>query len=508
MYNPRIISETCIYKNKLVGLPFTSGYFLLYSNEILLNKYNKTIPKTWDELIKTSKYILEKENDPDLVGYNGVFDESENSICSLYEFIYSCRDSKDSPFPNIRSETTVNALNLLKKIKEEISSDDIFSSDINYSLSLLYSGKGLFIKFWIMPYTFIANIPYKLTVLPGIKEGISGSCLAGYNLGIDKYIPEEKLDASIVAFKYLTSKEIQKKYSLASNIISGITSLYDDKEICENINCETFKSIQPISRPSTKKYNNSDYNKKIMHYFNQFLYKNQTVYKVLEQIDDLTKIYNVSLNNDDTKLLTMILIILVIFSSSIMILSLLFLYNKKLKIYFQYMSNDLWIISIIGLILILNSSLTTLGPLTNFKCELYIILIAVGYTLNLAPILYKYIINFPEKNKISSWFMHHKYSFLAIFIVNDVMLSLLFSFKIYIVKEISIHEGKSYRICSLNGTYGLVVITLVFMLFFIFILIMFFFGYIDGIKKLLSLMYDLLILQFILTYYLCYFYFL
>jgi len=44
---------------------------LLYSNNELLNKYNKSIPQTWDELIKTSRYILEQEKDPNLIAYNG-----------------------------------------------------------------------------------------------------------------------------------------------------------------------------------------------------------------------------------------------------------------------------------------------------------------------------------------------------------------------------------------------------------------------------------------------------
>jgi len=48
----------------------------MYSNESYLKKYNKRIPKTWNELIETSIYILEKEkekNNTNLVAYNGLF---------------------------------------------------------------------------------------------------------------------------------------------------------------------------------------------------------------------------------------------------------------------------------------------------------------------------------------------------------------------------------------------------------------------------------------------------
>jgi len=47
---------------------------MLYSNYELLEKYNKTIPKTWEQLKETSKYILEQEKDPELIGYNGLLD--------------------------------------------------------------------------------------------------------------------------------------------------------------------------------------------------------------------------------------------------------------------------------------------------------------------------------------------------------------------------------------------------------------------------------------------------
>jgi len=36
-------------------------YTVLYSNTDLLKKYNKEIPKTWDELYSTGKYIMEEK---------------------------------------------------------------------------------------------------------------------------------------------------------------------------------------------------------------------------------------------------------------------------------------------------------------------------------------------------------------------------------------------------------------------------------------------------------------
>eukprot|EP00833_Pecoramyces_ruminatium_P013862 jgi/Orpsp1_1/1187894/evm.model.d7180000061000.1 len=72
-----ILNKLCLYNNKVVALPVTLDIDALYSNQALLNKYNKNIPKTWDELIETSKYILNEErkvnNNTDLIAYNGLF---------------------------------------------------------------------------------------------------------------------------------------------------------------------------------------------------------------------------------------------------------------------------------------------------------------------------------------------------------------------------------------------------------------------------------------------------
>jgi len=214
MYHQNLLSYTCKYEDKLVGLPFTIAYSLLYSNKALLSKYNKPIPQTWDELIETSLYIKEQENDPNLIAYNGFFDESDNGLCSVYEFIHSCRDKPEDPFPEIRSNTTVQALELLKRLKKEIGSDEVFKQGFEYNLGLLIGGQAIFVKFWTLTYSYLNMIPYTPSILPGMKKGVSGATTAGYNLGIDGSISPEKLEAAKTAYIYLTSKEFQKKYFL------------------------------------------------------------------------------------------------------------------------------------------------------------------------------------------------------------------------------------------------------------------------------------------------------
>eukprot|EP00833_Pecoramyces_ruminatium_P012208 jgi/Orpsp1_1/1186240/evm.model.d7180000049123.1 len=118
-------SKISTYKGKWVSLPVFIKYKVMYSNMKYLNNYGKKIPRTWDELIETGEYILNEEhqkNNTSLVGYNGLFPGSENTICSIYEFIYSFRDTKESPMPEFNSQKAIEALYKLDEIKNKISS--------------------------------------------------------------------------------------------------------------------------------------------------------------------------------------------------------------------------------------------------------------------------------------------------------------------------------------------------------------------------------------------------
>jgi len=265
MYNKHILSQVGYYKDKLVGLPATVDFDGLFSNTLYLNKYNKTVPKTWDELIQTSKYIIEQEkalNNTDLIAYNGVFGDIDNGINSLIEFIYSCRETYDSPFPELTSNTTINALELIKKIKNEISSDEIYTSGPDFSVMKLYDGKALFIKFYYIPGLIPEFSPYIVSSMPGIKEGISGTILVGYNMGIVGNIDEDKIEPAMKAIRYMSSKEMQKDLALKEFIISGMSSLYEDEDICSNIRfCDFYRYPQTITKPKNV-FNTDDFEEK------------------------------------------------------------------------------------------------------------------------------------------------------------------------------------------------------------------------------------------------------
>jgi len=59
-YSDSVI-KSLTFDNGLIGFPLYIDISALYSNIELLGKYSKTIPKTWDELIDTAQYIMDRE---------------------------------------------------------------------------------------------------------------------------------------------------------------------------------------------------------------------------------------------------------------------------------------------------------------------------------------------------------------------------------------------------------------------------------------------------------------
>jgi len=85
-----------------------------------------------------------------------------------------------------------------------------------------------------------------VSAIPGWKEGITGSLTGGYNVGICKHIDEHRRKAAAEVVKFITSKEVQKKYVLQRYIYSAINSLYDDEEVCSIIECDIAKNVKPF----------------------------------------------------------------------------------------------------------------------------------------------------------------------------------------------------------------------------------------------------------------------
>ncbi|ORX75948.1 periplasmic binding protein-like II [Anaeromyces robustus] len=463
-YEQNVLKNTCYYNNHLVGLPLTIDLDVMYSNIELLSKYNKTIPKTWDEFIHTGKYIIEEErkrNNTELITYNGLFDDSEEGILLFYEFIHSFRKTNNSPHPKVRSSEYIDSLKMMKNVFTEISSDSEFISNENFIFENFEKGNALFIKYWYSNYTSL----YEVTGLPGWKEGISGSVISSYNVGINIYSDEKKINGAVEILKYITSKKIQKKYLIEEEIFSPISDLYNDKEVCKVRDCKVIKSLQPFNVINYDNDINSDeieiddYIRNYKEYIYKYIYEGLSLSYALKKIEDITKFYHLFIFSEYSKAGLIILVFFVI-ATMIMGSSIICLYHEKFKPKLTLLPRNSWILSVCGCFLIMCSILTLYGEVNSFACHIRRTLISTGFIISLFPILHKLACNFPEENIISMWISEHRYKcFFIILSINFILNGVLLSTS-YDIKDTIIEDGENFQRCEMKNQFGSLLINI------------------------------------------------
>ncbi|ORY08029.1 periplasmic binding protein-like II, partial [Neocallimastix californiae] len=455
-YSEGASEQTSKYKGHWYSLPTFQKYKVMYSNLDYLKKYNMSIPLTWNEFIDTAEYILEKEhnlyNNTMLVGYNGFFPKNENSVCSLYEFVYSFRDEKSSPFPHFDSETAYEALEKLVEVKNRVSSNDLFLADETHNLGLLFTESIIFISLW----DGFAHPSYKMTVLPGKKPGISGSALSSLNIGIPNFIDKKNKEASIQVLKFINSKEAQKKILKDFNLYSAIPSLYEDDndEICKVRDCQFARNVQGIDRPIFQFDNYEVFSTKVIEILDGVLFHDKPIKEAITELDNISRFHKFSINDGSYSLVLMIISITLL---GLLILTPIVLFIPALRKYFLIFSVYSWLIFIIGLLMILSTVFTYLGELKSSTCLERQVLLTLGYTLILIPALFKLAVNFPKINKYSDWIHNNKYIFIAIIIGIESFLNLFYLIFPMKIRELVMNKNeKNFSKCSFH-TGGLVI---------------------------------------------------
>jgi len=383
-------------------------------------------------------------------------------MCSIYELLYSCRADYDSPLPELTSKEALDAALLIKKIKDEISSDAIFMSNLDYTFGKLMTGDALFLKFFIYSFVLmIENSPYVISNLPGIREGLTSTILSGYNVGIINHIDKDKLSSAVKVVEFMTSKETQKIFVMNQIIVSAMSSLYKDKDVCDAIiNCEMYQDVQPILKPADITENYNEYSIKYTNYFFDFLYRNADASKTLKAMDDILRVYDVGLNSKDTSIG---LVTLIVFSVTIVLIicSLALLFSEKYNKLFSFLSKPSWCLVILGIISIFSISFTKIGKLTSFKCQLSTVLLFMSSSLVYVPILCKLLIEFPVEIKISKWVENNKKKFISILICVSLILNGLLFIDSYKVEEIIINEGQNFKICKISSAFTVIINTVI-----------------------------------------------
>ncbi|KAI9105716.1 hypothetical protein DFS34DRAFT_644517 [Phlyctochytrium arcticum] len=265
-FDPHILGNDVV-GGHYVSLPWYADFGLLYYRQDLLTKYNRTVPKTWDEVEETAGIVLRSERaaQASLVGYVGQLDSYEGLTCNLVEWLAS---SGGGDMIDEQGKATIaneNSEWILQKMRKWIDEEPYIMPATSLvfreqaALDTFAAGNALFMRNWPFCIKQLANAPmfngttksFGFTKVPGRTAATSVGTLGGWHLGVDKGTRHPVQAVNVL--KWLTSPDVQKLRAIETGVFPTIPALYNDPAVCEVIlHCELFKEVVVAPRPSSR----------------------------------------------------------------------------------------------------------------------------------------------------------------------------------------------------------------------------------------------------------------
>ncbi len=248
-----------IYDDQIWGLPYNiSAGFLFVRTDLIEN-----VPKTWDELIQTSKAVEESGS----VKYSYIMpgNRSQTILLEALEFIYSYggRFFDQNGNLDFNREGIINGLNKMAEIYfSDYVPEDISKITNQEARNKFINGETALLRSDINTWTY-ANIQdsqvynkFSVAPLPRGDKSVS-TVLDGYANSINSN--SKNKDAAYDFIEYLSGAEVQRSLAINSEKIPVLLETFKDKQVLEkNPYFATDKFIntidQALSRAKTIHY--------------------------------------------------------------------------------------------------------------------------------------------------------------------------------------------------------------------------------------------------------------
>jgi trehalose/maltose transport system substrate-binding protein len=261
-YFPTVRNHIC-HNGEILVLPWYVDCGGMYYRIDLLQKYERPVPQSWEELRETALYIQNEERKDPLkkskfYGLGFPAKAFEELTCSFLEIIDSFGGAiiKDGKVV-INSDECVEATKFLVNSFRTVINRGAVNHSGEEVRGLFQSGNAVFMRTWPYAWSLVneptAEVAGKVGIMPipaGGKRGKPSGALGGWCLAVSKYSKHPHIAADLV--KFMTGKEQQKIRSEFSYLPPRI-SLYKDAKVLENNPFLTYmyRPLQnSVARPS------------------------------------------------------------------------------------------------------------------------------------------------------------------------------------------------------------------------------------------------------------------
>ncbi|MCT4686694.1 extracellular solute-binding protein [Vallitalea sp.] len=250
-------TENFMQNGQVYGIPFQANVGALFYRKDLLEKYNLSVPTTWDKLKEAANVIMAGEDNPNLVGYAAGWKQSEGLSCVVLEYMWpNGMDIVKDGKVDIDEEQMEKSIQFMVNLMDEGISPEKMPTYGSEHRALYKSGNLIFARDWVTSTTkhFLnpeGNEYYDKTGV-AIMPGGHGT-LGNWGLMISKYSNNKEAAATFA--KYRASKESLLLQNDMIGALPTIESSYDDVGLEERLlgyKDEIFEVVKTSkSRPIT-----------------------------------------------------------------------------------------------------------------------------------------------------------------------------------------------------------------------------------------------------------------
>jgi trehalose/maltose transport system substrate-binding protein len=276
---PAMIQNNTV-DGKLVAMPWFADAGLLYYRKDLLQKYNRPVPATWEELTQTAQIIQEGEREAGNATFTGFVWQGrayEGLTTVALEWVHS---HNGGTIVDDKGEVTIDNPNAAQALKTAagwvgtISPQGVLNYTEEEARGVFQAGNAAFMRNW--PYAWAlaqgsdSSVKDKVGVAPLPKGGAGGrhaAALGGQLLAVSKY--SKNPDAAADLVMHLTSPAEQKRRAIEGSFNPTIPDLFKDPEIQKAAPFigELFGVFtNAVARPAT--VTGSNYNRVSSEFFN------------------------------------------------------------------------------------------------------------------------------------------------------------------------------------------------------------------------------------------------
>lgn len=224
------------FHGTLYAVPWYVDAGLLYYRKDLLTRYGRRVPRTWQELVETAKYITEREGD--LYGFIWQGKQYEGLVCNVLEFFWSNGgEVLDNGRVVIDSPENSAALAFMRDliVRYGVTPPLVTTAIEEPTRHLFESGRALFMRNW--PYAWnvfqrkgsLVRGKTGVAALPSFPGHEPASALGGWQLGVNRF--SKKPAAAEKLVRYLASPYAQKELARTIGYKPSRKSLYRDPEL-------------------------------------------------------------------------------------------------------------------------------------------------------------------------------------------------------------------------------------------------------------------------------------